>query len=420
MHQHCSLTKTSANCRTQAIDWLERDEKIMDYAAESLKLHYKWQGKIEVTLRAPLETADDLSLAYTPGVAEPCLEIQKDVSKSYDLTRRGNLVAVITDGTAVLGLGDIGPEAGMPVMEGKCALFKRFGNVDAIPLCVRSKNVDEIVETVRLIAGSFGGVNLEDISAPRCFEIERRLKECCDIPIFHDDQHGTAVVTLAAMLNALKLTGKDIHDINVVTSGAGAAGLAIIRLLIAMGLDPHHVILCDRHGAIYEGRDNLNPQKEEMAKITNSGHKAGTLAEMLAGADVFIGVSAPHCVTPEMVKSMAKDPIIFAMANPTPEIMPDEALAAGAAVMGTGRSDFPNQINNVLAFPGIFRGALDVRASDINDAMKIAAAKAIADFVTPDKLSAEYIIPSPLEEGVSRAVAKAVAQAAKDSGVARV
>ena len=392
----------------------------MDYAAESLKLHYDWQGKIEVTLRAPLETADDLSLAYTPGVAQPCLEIQKDVSKSYDLTRRGNLVAVITDGTAGLGLGDIGPEAGMPVMEGKCALFKRFGNVDAIPLCVRSKNVDEIVETVRLIAGSFGGVNLEDISAPRCFEIERRLKECCDIPIFHDDQHGTAVVTLAAMLNALKLVGKDIHDIRVVTSGAGAAGLAIIRLLIAMGLDPHHVILCDRHGAIYEGRDDLNPQKEEMAKITNSGHKAGTLAEMLVDADVFIGVSAPHCVTPEMVKSMAKDPIIFAMANPTPEIMPDEALAAGAAVMGTGRSDFPNQINNVLAFPGIFRGALDVRASDINDAMKIAAAKAIADFVTPEKLSAEYIIPSPLEEGVSAAVAKAVAQAAKDTGVARV
>ena len=392
----------------------------MDYAAESLKLHYDWQGKIEVTLRAPLETADDLSLAYTPGVAQPCLEIQKDVSKSYDLTRRGNLVAVITDGTAVLGLGDIGPEAGMPVMEGKCALFKRFGNVDAIPLCVRSKNVDKIVETVRLIAGSFGGVNLEDISAPRCFEIERRLKECCDIPIFHDDQHGTAVVTLAAMLNALKLVGKDIHDIRVVTSGAGAAGLAIIRLLIAMGLDPHHVILCDRHGAIYEGRDDLNPQKEEMAKITNSGHKAGTLAEMLVDADVFIGVSAPHCVTPEMVKSMAKDPIIFAMANPTPEIMPDEALAAGAAVMGTGRSDFPNQINNVLAFPGIFRGALDVRASDINDAMKIAAAKAIADFVTPEKLSAEYIIPSPLEEGVSAAVAKAVAQAAKDTGVARV
>ena len=392
----------------------------MDYAKESLKLHYQLQGKIEVTSRAAVNSKEALALAYTPGVAQPCLEIQKDVSKSYDLTRRGNLVAVITDGTAVLGLGDIGPEAGMPVMEGKCALFKRFGNVDAIPLCVRSKNVDEIVETVRLIAGSFGGVNLEDISAPRCFEIERRLKECCDIPIFHDDQHGTAVVTLAAMLNALKLVGKDIHDIRVVTSGAGAAGLAIIRLLIAMGLDPHHVILCDRHGAIYEGRDDLNPQKEEMAKITNSGHKAGTLAEMLVDADVFIGVSAPHCVTPEMVKSMAKDPIIFAMANPTPEIMPDEALAAGAAVMGTGRSDFPNQINNVLAFPGIFRGALDVRASDINDAMKIAAAKAIADFVTPEKLSAEYIIPSPLEEGVSAAVAKAVAQAAKDTGVARV
>ena len=392
----------------------------MDYAAESLKLHYDWQGKIEVTLRAPLETADDLSLAYTPGVAQPCLEIQKDVSKSYDLTRRGNLVAVITDGTAVLGLGDIGPEAGMPVMEGKCALFKRFGNVDAIPLCVRSKNVDEIVETVRLIAGSFGGVNLEDISAPRCFEIERRLKECCDIPIFHDDQHGTAVVTLAAMLNALKLVGKDIHDIRVVTSGAGAAGLAIIRLLIAMGLDPHHVILCDRHGAIYEGRDDLNPQKEEMAKITNSGHKAGTLAEMLVDADVFIGVSAPHCVTPEMVKSMAKDPIIFAMANPTPEIMPDEALAAGAAVMGTGRSDFPNQINNVLAFPGIFRGAFDVRASDINDEMKIAASKALADLITDEELSPEYIIPKAFDKRVGPAVAKAVAEAAKATGVARI
>ena len=382
----------------------------MDYAAESLKLHYDWQGKIEVTLRAPLETADDLSLAYTPGVAQPCLEIQKDVSKSYDLTRRGNLVAVITDGTAVLGLGDIGPEAGMPVMEGKCALFKRFGNVDAIPLCVRSKNVDEIVETVRLIAGSFGGVNLEDISAPRCFEIERRLKECCDIPIFHDDQHGTAVVTLAAMLNALKLVGKDIHDIRVVTSGAGAAGLAIIRLLIAMGLDPHHVILCDRHGAIYEGRDDLNPQKEEMAKITNSGHKAGTLAEMLVDADVFIGVSAPHCVTPEMVKSMAKDPIIFAMANPTPEIMPDEALAAGAAVMGTGRSDFPNQINNVLVFPGIFRGALDARAGQITEEMKMAAARAIASIISDDELNEEYIIPGAFDERVCKAVAKAVAE----------
>ena len=392
----------------------------MDIWEEALEKHYEWAGKLEIAPRAHVKDRKALSLAYTPGVAQPCLAIRDDPEKSFQLTRRHNLVAVVTDGTAVLGLGDIGPEAGMPVMEGKCALFKRFGNVDAIPLCVRSKNVDEIVETVRLIAGSFGGVNLEDISAPRCFEIERRLKECCDIPIFHDDQHGTAVVTLAAMLNALKLVGKDIHDIRVVTSGAGAAGLAIIRLLIAMGLDPHHVILCDRHGAIYEGRDDLNPQKEEMAKITNSGHKAGTLAEMLVDADVFIGVSAPHCVTPEMVKSMAKDPIIFAMANPTPEIMPDEALAAGAAVMGTGRSDFPNQINNVLAFPGIFRGALDVRASDINDAMKIAAAKAIADFVTPEKLSAEYIIPSPLEEGVSAAVAKAVAQAAKDTGVARV
>ena len=392
----------------------------MDAKEFALKQHEEWSGKIEVVSRAKLETPEDLSVAYTPGVAEPCLKIAEDVDLSYKYTRRHNMVAVVTDGSAVLGLGNIGPEAGMPVMEGKCVLFKAFADVDAFPLCVRSNDVDEIVNTVRLLAGSFGGVNLEDISAPRCFEIERRLKECCDIPIFHDDQHGTAVVTLAAMLNALKLTGKDIHDINVVTSGAGAAGLAIIRLLIAMGLDPHHVILCDRHGAIYEGRDNLNPQKEEMAKITNSGHKAGTLAEMLAGADVFIGVSAPHCVTPEMVKSMAKDPIIFAMANPTPEIMPDEALAAGAAVMGTGRSDFPNQINNVLAFPGIFRGALDVRASDINDAMKIAAAKAIADFVTPDKLSAEYIIPSPLEEGVGEAVAKAVAQAAKDSGVARV
>ena len=392
----------------------------MDYAKEALRLHAKWNGKLETVPKMKIENKDDLSIAYTPGVAAPCLEIEKDKKNSYVYTGRSHTVAVISDGSAVLGLGNIGPEAGMPVMEGKCVLFKEFGGVDAIPLCVRSKNVDEIVETVRLIAGSFGGVNLEDISAPRCFEIERRLKECCDIPIFHDDQHGTAVVTLAAMLNALKLVGKDIHDIRVVTSGAGAAGLAIIRLLIAMGLDPHHVILCDRHGAIYEGRDDLNPQKEEMAKITNSGHKAGTLAEMLVDADVFIGVSAPHCVTPEMVKSMAKDPIIFAMANPTPEIMPDEALAAGAAVMGTGRSDFPNQINNVLAFPGIFRGALDVRASDINDAMKIAAAKAIADFVTPEKLSAEYIIPSPLEEGVSAAVAKAVAQAAKDTGVARV
>lgn len=391
----------------------------MDYAKESLRLHQEWQGKIEVTLRAPLETSDDLSLAYTPGVAQPCLEIQKDISKSYDLTRRGNLVAVVTDGTAVLGLGDIGPEAGMPVMEGKCALFKRFGNVDAIPLCIRSKDVDEIVNTVRLLAGSFGGVNLEDISAPRCFEIEKRLKECCDIPIFHDDQHGTAVVCLAAMLNALKLVNKKIEDVKVVTSGAGAAGIAIINLLIAMGLDPHHVILCDRHGAIYEGRDYLNQEKEEMAKITNSGKRAGTLAEMLVGADVFIGVSAPGCVTPEMVKSMAPNPVLFPMANPTPEIMPDLALEAGAAVVGTGRSDFPNQINNVLAFPGIFRGALDVRASEINDAMNIAAAKAIAAFVTDDKLAADYIIPNALEAGVAEAVAAAVAQAAKDTGVAR-
>ena len=391
----------------------------MDYAKESLRLHQEWQGKIEVTLRAPLETSDDLSLAYTPGVAQPCLEIQKDISKSYDLTRRGNLVAVVTDGTAVLGLGDIGPEAGMPVMEGKCALFKRFGNVDAIPLCIRSKDVDEIVNTVRLLAGSFGGVNLEDISAPRCFEIEKRLKECCDIPIFHDDQHGTAVVCLAAMLNALKLVNKKIEDVKVVTSGAGAAGIAIIKLLIAMGLDPHHVILCDRHGAIYEGRDYLNQEKEEMAKITNSGKRAGTLADMLVGADVFIGVSAPGCVTPEMVKSMAPNPVLFPMANPTPEIMPDLALEAGAAVVGTGRSDFPNQINNVLAFPGIFRGALDVRASEINDAMNIAAAKAIAAFVTDDKLAADYIIPNALEAGVAEAVAAAVAQAAKDTGVAR-
>ena len=391
----------------------------MDYAKESLRLHQEWQGKIEVTLRAPLETSDDLSLAYTPGVAQPCLEIQKDISKSYDLTRRGNLVAVVTDGTAVLGLGDIGPEAGMPVMEGKCALFKRFGNVDAIPLCIRSKDVDEIVNTVRLLAGSFGGVNLEDISAPRCFEIEKRLKECCDIPIFHDDQHGTAVVCLAAMLNALKLVNKKIEDVKVVTSGAGAAGIAIIKLLIAMGLDPHHVILCDRHGAIYEGRDYLSQEKEEMAKITNSGKRAGTLAEMLVGADVFIGVSAPGCVTPEMVKSMAPNPVLFPMANPTPEIMPDLALEAGAAVVGTGRSDFPNQINNVLAFPGIFRGALDVRASEINDAMNIAAAKAIAAFVTDDKLAADYIIPNALEAGVAEAVAAAVAQAAKDTGVAR-
>ena len=390
----------------------------MDYASESLKRHYDWKGKIEVICRCPLEDKDDLSLAYTPGVAQPCLEIQKDVNKSYELTRRSNLVAVVTDGTAVLGLGDIGPEAGMPVMEGKCALFKAFGDVDAVPICVRSKEVDDIVKTVSLIAGSFGGINLEDISAPRCFEIEEKLKETCDIPIFHDDQHGTAVVTLAALLNALKLTGKKMEEIKVVTSGAGAAGIAIIKLLIAMGLK--NVILCDRKGAIYEGREGLNKEKEERAKITNRDHESGTLAEVLKGADVFIGVSAPGCVTQDMVRSMNENPILFPMANPTPEIMPDLAKEAGAAVVGTGRSDFPNQINNVLAFPGIFRGALDVRASEINDEMKIAAAKAIASFVTDDLLSADYIIPSALDKNVATAVAEAVAKVAKETGVARI
>ncbi|MBR4816421.1 MAG: NAD-dependent malic enzyme [Lachnospiraceae bacterium] len=390
----------------------------MNYAEESLKKHYEWKGKIEVICRAPLVTRDDLSLAYTPGVAQPCLEIQKDIDKSYELTRRSNLVAVITDGTAVLGLGDIGPEAGMPVMEGKCALFKSFGDVDAIPLCVKSKDVDEIVKTVSLISGSFGGVNLEDISAPRCFEIERRLKEVCDIPIFHDDQHGTAVVVLAAMMNALKITGKKIDEVRVVTSGAGAAGIAIIKLLIKMGLKD--VVLCDRKGAIYKGREGLNPEKEEMAAITNQQMRKGTLADVLKGADIFIGISAPGLVTPEMVKSMAKDPILFPMANPTPEIMPDEAKAAGAAVVGTGRSDFANQINNVLAFPGIFRGALDVRASDINDEMKIAAAKAIAGYIPEDQLNPENIIPSALDKNVAKAVAEAVAQAARDTGVARL
>lgn len=390
----------------------------MDYAKESLKLHYEWKGKLEMNSRVPLETRDDLSLAYTPGVAQPCLEIEKDVDKSYDLTRRANLVAVVTDGTAVLGLGDIGPEAGMPVMEGKCVLFKAFGDVDAIPLCVRSKEVDDIVNTVALLAGSFGGVNLEDISAPRCFEIERQLKKRCDIPIFHDDQHGTAVVTLAAMLNAMKLTGRKLEEVSVVCSGAGAAGIAIIKLLIALGLKD--VVLCDRQGAIYKGRDNLNPEKAEMANISNQHMKKGSLAEVMKGADVFIGVSGPRVVTEEMVRSMSKDPIIFAMSNPEPEIMPDLAKEAGAYIIGTGRSDFPNQINNVLAFPGIFRGALDVRASDINDEMKIAAARAIADYVPQEKLEPSYIIPSPLDKEVAKSVAVAVAKAARASGVARI
>ena len=390
----------------------------MDKKEFALKQHEAWAGKLEITNRAKLDTPADLAVCYTPGVAEPCLKISENVDLSYVYTRRHNLVAVITDGTAVLGLGDIGPEAGMPVMEGKCCLFKAFGDVDAIPLCVRSKDVDEIVNTVKLLAGSFGGVNLEDISAPRCFEIERRLKECCDIPIFHDDQHGTAIVTLAAMLNALKVVGKNIDEITVVTSGAGAAGIAIIKLLISMGLK--NVIMCDRKGAIYEGRDGLNPEKIEMAKISNREMKKGTLAEVIKGADVFIGVSAPGTLTQDMIKTMAPNPILFTMANPTPEIMPDEAKAAGAAVIGTGRSDFPNQINNVLAFPGIFRGALDVRASDINDEMKVAAAKAIASIVTEEELSAEYIIPNPFDKRVAKAVSEAVAQAAKDTGVARI
>ena len=390
----------------------------MDYAAESLKLHYEWKGKLEVTPRAAVDSKEALSLAYTPGVAQPCLEIQKDVNKSYELTRRWNTVAVVTDGTAVLGLGDIGPEAGMPVMEGKCVLFKAFGDVDAIPLCVRSKDVDDIVNTVALLAGSFGGVNLEDISAPRCFEIEQKLKERCDIPIFHDDQHGTAVVTLAAMLNALKLTGKKLDEIRVVTSGAGAAGIAIIKLMMSMGLK--NVIMTDRKGAIYEGREGLNPIKEEIAAVTNRNMEKGTLAEVIKGADVFVGVSAPGVLTKEMVATMAKDAIIFACANPTPEIFPDEAKAAGAAVVSTGRSDFPNQVNNVLAFPGIFRGALDVRASDINDEMKIAAARAIASLVSDEELNADYILPAAFDSRLKDRVAEAVAEAAKKSGVARI
>jgi malate dehydrogenase (oxaloacetate-decarboxylating) len=390
----------------------------MDIRQESLKKHGEWKGKIEVISTVPVKNKQDLSLAYTPGVAEPCLAIQKDVDLSYEYTRRWNLVAVVTDGTAVLGLGDIGPEAGMPVMEGKCVLFKTFGDVDAFPLCIRSKEVDEIVNTVKLLAGSFGGVNLEDISAPRCFEIERRLKEECDIPIFHDDQHGTAVITVAAMLNALKVVKKDIKDIEVVVNGSGAAGIAVTKLLMSMGMKK--VILCDTKGAIYEGRDNLNPEKAEMAKISNLEKKKGSLKDVLVGSDVFIGLSAPGMVTKEMVQNMAKDAILFAMANPTPEIMPDLAKEAGARVVGTGRSDFANQINNVLAFPGIFRGALDIRARDINDEMKIAAAKAIASLISDEELNEEYVIPAPFDPRVGKAVAAAVAKAARDTGVARI
>ncbi len=390
----------------------------MPEKSEAIQKHLAWQGKIEVISRAPVSSREDLSLAYTPGVAEPCLEIARDVDLSYVYTRRWNMVAVVTDGTAVLGLGDIGPEAGMPVMEGKCALFKAFGDVDAFPLCIRSKNVDDIVNTVRLLAGSFGGINLEDISAPRCFEIEQRLKACCDIPIFHDDQHGTAVVTLAGLVNALRVVGKDLQDVSIVVNGAGAAATAIVKLLMACGLSD--VVLCDRAGAIHEGRHNLNEAKQELATLTNRKVKKGSLADVLIGADVFIGVSAPDALTPAMVRTMAPHPVIFACANPTPEIMPDQARAGGAAVIATGRSDFPNQINNVLAFPGIFRGTLDVRASDINDAMKLAAAYAIAGLVADEELQADYIIPSPFDPRVGPAVAAAVAQAARDSGVARI
>ena len=390
----------------------------MDYAKESLRLHYEWKGKLEMTPRAAVDSKEALSLAYTPGVAQPCLEIQKDVNKSYELTRRWNTVAVVTDGSAVLGLGDIGPEAGMPVMEGKCVLFKAFGGVDAVPLCVRSHDVDEIVNTVALLAGSFGGVNLEDIAAPRCFEIERKLKERCDIPIFHDDQHGTAVITLAGLTNALKVVGKRLEDVRIVINGAGAAAVSITKLLLSAGAGD--VTLCDRRGAIYTGRaDGMNWIKEEIAQVTNPKKRTGSLADVLAGADVFIGVSAPGAVTTDMVKTMNKDAIIFACANPTPEIFPDDARAGGAAVVATGRSDYPNQINNVLAFPGIFRGALDARASDINDAMKIAAAHALADLVGDD-LSADYIIPAAFDPRVKDAVASAVEQAARDSGVARI
>ena len=390
----------------------------MDYAKESLRLHREWRGKIEMIATVPVDTKEDLSLAYTPGVAEPCLEIQKDVNKSYELTRRHNLCAVITDGSAVLGLGDIGPEAGMPVMEGKCVLFKSFGDVDAIPLCIKTQNVDSFVETVYQISGSFGGINLEDISAPRCFEIERKLKEKCDIPIFHDDQHGTAVITLAGLLNALKVVGKKKEDVRIVTSGAGAAAIAITKLLLSAGFKD--ITMCDRKGAIYAGRDGLNWIKEEMAQITNLDKKTGSLADILKDADVFIGVSGPGTVTTEMVKTMNHDAIIFACANPTPEIFPNEAKAGGAAVISTGRSDFPNQINNVLAFPGIFRGAFDVRASDINEEMKMAAAHALADLITDEELSSDYIIPAAFDSRVGEAVAAAVAAAARKSGVARI
>lgn len=390
----------------------------MDVKERAMQEHYKWAGKLEVTARAKVDNREKLSLAYTPGVAEPCLAIQQDINKSYELTRRWNLVAVVTDGTAVLGLGDIGPEAGMPVMEGKCVLFKEFGGVDAFPLCIKSKDVDTIVETIYLLSGSFGGVNLEDISAPRCFEIERRLKERCDIPIFHDDQHGTAIVVAAAMLNAMKLTGRKLEEQKVIVSGAGAAGISVTRLLMKLGL--RRVILCDRQGAVYTGRDNLNLEKEEMAKISNPDRESGSLAEVLKGADIFIGVSSPGIVTEAMVRSMNKDPIIFAMANPIPEIMPDVAKAGGASVIGTGRSDYPNQINNVLAFPGIFRGALDVRASDINDEMKVAAAYAIASLVSGEELRPEYIIPDAFDSRIGKTVAAAVAKAARDSGVARI
>ena len=389
----------------------------MDYAKESLKLHYEWNGKIEVIARAKVDNKEALSLAYTPGVAQPCLEIQKDVNKSYELTRRSNLVAVITDGSAVLGLGDIGPEAGMPVMEGKCVLFKEFGGVDAFPLCIRTQDVDEFVNTVLLLCGSFGGINLEDIAAPRCFEIERKLKEKADIPIFHDDQHGTAVICCAALINSLKIVGKKIEDCTAVFNGAGAAGVAIAKLFKAMGIGD--IIMCDRKGVICDG-DDLAPAKQDIADFTNKNHVRGTLADAMKGADIFIGVSAPGVVTQDMIRSMAKDPIVLAMANPVPEIMPDLAKEAGAAVVGTGRSDFPNQVNNVLAFPGIFRGTLDVRASDINEEMKLAAAKALAELVSDDELNPEYVIPKAFDPRVGGAVAAAVAQAARDSGVARI